>query len=95
MLEVVRSAARRSVAAAGFDVEILSLATANPSFQLTQAEAASHARELADILDSQCGSADRPHPGGKCGARCGRRRSASIIGSNFNEPCWLEMGPLL
>src|SRR5271170_7344839 len=46
MLDVVSSAARRKAAVAGFDVEILSLATANPSFQLTQAEAAERAREL-------------------------------------------------
>ncbi len=46
MLDVVRSAARQGMARAGFDVEILSLATANPPFQLTQAEAAARAKEL-------------------------------------------------
>ena len=40
MLDVVRSAARQNGARAGFDVEILSLATASPPFQLSQAEAA-------------------------------------------------------
>jgi alkylresorcinol/alkylpyrone synthase len=46
MLDVVMSTARRKAAAAGFDVEILSLATANPAFLLTQAEAAGRAKEL-------------------------------------------------
>jgi alkylresorcinol/alkylpyrone synthase len=46
MLDVVGSAARRSAAAACFDVEILSLATAVPSFVLTQSEAAARAKEL-------------------------------------------------
>ena len=46
MLDVVRSAARQNAARTGFDVEILSLATANPPFQLTQAEAAARAKEL-------------------------------------------------
>jgi alkylresorcinol/alkylpyrone synthase len=46
MLDVVRSAARQSAARAGFDVEILSLATANPPFPLDQAEAATRAKEL-------------------------------------------------
>ena len=46
MLDVVRSAARQSAIRTGFDVEILSLATANPPFQLTQAEAAARAKEL-------------------------------------------------
>src|ERR1700722_8643379 len=46
MLDVVRSAARRNAIAAGFDVEILSLATANPPFRLNQAEAALRAKEL-------------------------------------------------
>ncbi len=46
MLDVSGSAARRSVAAAFFDVEILSLATAVPSFVLSQAAAAAHAKEL-------------------------------------------------
>ena len=46
MLDVVRSAARQTEALAGFDVEILALTTANPPFQLPQAEAAARAREL-------------------------------------------------
>jgi len=46
MLDVARSVASRSAAAAGFDVEILSLATATPPFRLTQREAAARAREL-------------------------------------------------
>src|SRR5580704_11328622 len=45
MLDVVKSAQRNAVAA-GFDVEVLSLATANPPYQLNQAEAAARAREL-------------------------------------------------
>jgi alkylresorcinol/alkylpyrone synthase len=46
MLDVVRSAARQNGARAGFDVEILSLATASPPFQLSQAEAAARAKKL-------------------------------------------------
>src|SRR5271170_3616390 len=46
MLDVVRAQARRTVAAASCDVELLSLATATPPFRLTQAEAAGHARKL-------------------------------------------------
>src|SRR5262249_3360831 len=46
MLDVVRSAARRRALAAAFDVEILSLATANPPFRLPQSEAAVYAKEL-------------------------------------------------
>lgn len=46
MLDTVSSAARRSAAAACFDVEILSLATAVPSFVLSQVEAAAHAKKL-------------------------------------------------
>jgi alkylresorcinol/alkylpyrone synthase len=46
MLDVIKSTARQRAAVAGFDVGILSLATANPSFRLTQAEAAERAREL-------------------------------------------------
>ena len=46
MLDVVMSTARRKAAVAGFDVEILSLATANPAFLLTQTEAAERAREI-------------------------------------------------
>lgn len=46
MLDVVRSTARQNAARAGSGVEILSLATANPPFQLAQAEAAARAKEL-------------------------------------------------
>jgi len=46
MVEVVRSTARRWTSAANFDVEILSLATANPAFRLPQSEAAARAKEL-------------------------------------------------
>lgn len=46
MLDLVKSETRRSTAAGGFDVEILSVATANPSSRLSQAEAAARAREL-------------------------------------------------
>jgi hypothetical protein len=46
MLDVVRSAARRRALAAAFDVEILSLATANPPFRLPQSEAAVYAKQL-------------------------------------------------
>jgi alkylresorcinol/alkylpyrone synthase len=46
MLDVVRSAARQRALAAAFDVEILSLATANPPFRLPQSEAAVYAKQL-------------------------------------------------
>jgi alkylresorcinol/alkylpyrone synthase len=46
MLDVVRSTARRRTSAINFDVEILSLATANPAFRLPQSEAAARAKEL-------------------------------------------------
>ncbi|HXW48761.1 MAG TPA: 3-oxoacyl-[acyl-carrier-protein] synthase III C-terminal domain-containing protein [Xanthobacteraceae bacterium] len=46
MLDVMRSTARRRTLAANFDVEILSLATANPAFCLPQSEAAARAKEL-------------------------------------------------
>ncbi len=46
MLDVVRSAAHRRAVAATFDVEILSLATANPPFRLAQSEAAFRAKQL-------------------------------------------------
>jgi alkylresorcinol/alkylpyrone synthase len=46
MLDVVRLDAGKKMAAARFDVEILSLAIANPPFRLTQSEAAARAREL-------------------------------------------------
>jgi alkylresorcinol/alkylpyrone synthase len=46
MLEVVGSPALRNVAAAGFDVEILAIATANPIHQLRQADAAARVKLL-------------------------------------------------
>ena len=46
MLDVVRSASPRNAVAAGFDVEVLSVATANPTHRLPQTEAAARAREL-------------------------------------------------
>ena len=46
MLDVVRSAAHRRAVAAPFDVEILSVATANPPFRLPQSEAAFRAKQL-------------------------------------------------
>jgi alkylresorcinol/alkylpyrone synthase len=45
MLDIANTALRDTVAA-GFDVEILSVATANPPYRLDQAEAAARAREL-------------------------------------------------
>ena len=46
MLDVVRSAAHRRAVAVPFDVEILSVATANPRFRLPQSEAAFRAKQL-------------------------------------------------
>jgi alkylresorcinol/alkylpyrone synthase len=46
MLETVKSAASEIAAMDGFDVEILSVATANPSFPLSQGEAAKRAKEI-------------------------------------------------
>jgi alkylresorcinol/alkylpyrone synthase len=46
MLEFVRPETRRSAAHAGFDVEILSVATANPPFRMSQAEATACARTI-------------------------------------------------
>jgi alkylresorcinol/alkylpyrone synthase len=46
MLDVVRSGAHRRAVATSFDVEILSLATANPPFRLPQSEAAIRAKQL-------------------------------------------------
>jgi alkylresorcinol/alkylpyrone synthase len=46
MLETVKSEARKVAATGGFDVEILSVATANPAFVLSQAEATRRAREI-------------------------------------------------
>ena len=46
MLETLKSAVSENAAADGFDVEILSVATANPSFVLQQDEAARRAKDL-------------------------------------------------
>ncbi len=46
MLEVIRSKTLENAIAAGFDVEILSLATANPSFQISQVDAAARVKAL-------------------------------------------------
>ena len=52
MLETVKSVANRSAAARGFDVEIMSVATATPPFRLTQADAAERARALYPHLEA-------------------------------------------
>jgi len=52
MLEAVKSAASGSAAARGFDVEIVSVATANPPFRLSQAEAAERARAIYPHLEA-------------------------------------------
>src|SRR5580692_3814486 len=46
MLEVVRPKASTAGVTGGFDVEILSVATANPPFQLSQTEATRRSREI-------------------------------------------------
>src|SRR5690348_18161706 len=46
MLDVVRSVARQATLAASLDVEILSLATANPPCRLPETEAAASAKQL-------------------------------------------------
>src|ERR1700681_700213 len=46
MLEALNPETRDVATAGGFDVEILSVATANPAFRLSQAEATKRAREL-------------------------------------------------
>lgn len=46
MLDVVKSVSPRKAIAAGFDVEVLSVATANPNYRLPQTEAAARARGL-------------------------------------------------
>lgn len=51
MLDVVRSAVRQNMTAAGYDVEILAVATANPPFRLSQADAAEHAKKLYPHLN--------------------------------------------
>ena len=51
MLEMVKSEASRRAAAGGFDVEILSVATANPPFTVSQAEATERAKDLYPHLE--------------------------------------------
>src|SRR5271154_3712041 len=46
MLDAVRPKASAAAATGGFDVEILSVATANPSFELSQTEATRRAKEI-------------------------------------------------
>src|ERR1700684_2492702 len=46
MLEVVGPKASAAAVTGGFDVEILSVATANPSYQLSQVEATRRAKEI-------------------------------------------------
>ncbi len=58
MLDVVRSAARQRALAADFDVEILSVATANPPFRLPQSEAAASAKQLYPHLKKLWGLYD-------------------------------------
>src|ERR1700733_8660109 len=60
MLDIVKAAPRDTVAA-GFDVEVLSVATANPPYQLNQAEAAAragylypHLKKLWRLYDNPC-----------------------------------------
>lgn len=52
MLEVIKPAAGRVTASGAFDVEILSVATANPRYTLTQRDAAELARTLYPHLES-------------------------------------------
>lgn len=52
MLERVQAAARNRAPAGGFDVEILSVATANPAFPLRQADAREHAKQLYPHLQN-------------------------------------------
>lgn len=58
MLDVVRSVAPRRTLAASFDVEILSVATANPPFRLPQPEAAARAKQLYPHLKKLWGLYD-------------------------------------
>ena len=60
MLEVVRSAARRGAAMAGYDVEILSVATANPKFRIHPARSGG-AREGTLSASSEAVAALRQH----------------------------------
>ena len=52
MLEVIKPVASRMTAGSGFDVEILSVATANPRHTLTQRDAAELARTIYPHLES-------------------------------------------
>lgn len=52
MQELVSAAAGRAAATSGFDVEILSVATANPPFTLNQAEASKRAKEVFPRLNA-------------------------------------------
>jgi alkylresorcinol/alkylpyrone synthase len=52
MLQRTKPVAAHRMTATGFDVEILSVATANPSFQVTQKEAAEQARALYPHLEA-------------------------------------------
>ena len=52
MQEMISSAAGRPVATFGFDVEILSVATANPLFVLSQDEASKRAKEVFPRLNA-------------------------------------------
>ena len=52
MLEVVRPKTSAAAATGGFDVEILSVATVNPSFQLSQTEATRRAKEIFPHLEA-------------------------------------------
>jgi alkylresorcinol/alkylpyrone synthase len=52
VLEVIKPAASRMMASGAFDVEILSVATANPPYTLTQRDAAELARTLYPHLES-------------------------------------------
>ncbi len=52
MLDVLKTDACRRIASGAFGVEILSVATANPSFHVTQSEAADRARKIYPHLKS-------------------------------------------
>jgi alkylresorcinol/alkylpyrone synthase len=52
MQEMISSAVGRAAATSGFDVEILSVATANPPFVLSQAEASKRAKEVFPRLNA-------------------------------------------
>jgi alkylresorcinol/alkylpyrone synthase len=52
MLERVQTTVRHSAPPGGFDLEILSVATANPAFELRQADAREHAKRLYPHLQN-------------------------------------------